>query len=72
MAHRTIALALTIALAASPAFAAGQSGKASENGEKKYCLQVEPVTGSRIIRQECKTKEQWAREGVEVGKASKK
>ena len=32
----------------------------------RYCLRVEPVTGSRIERIECWTREEWAEQGVNV------
>lgn len=34
--------------------------------QTKYCLEMEPFTGSRTTTTECMTKEQWAKEGVDV------
>lgn len=33
--------------------------------ERKYCIQ-DATTGSRLIKTQCKTKAQWAHEGVEI------
>lgn len=38
--------------------------------EKKYCLK-EALTGSRMTSQECKTKAEWAREGVDISEFTK-
>ena len=34
---------------------------------QKYCVQYENNTGSRLRQQECRTKEEWARLGVDIG-----
>ena len=34
--------------------------------ETRYCMRVEPVTGSRIETIECWTRAQWAEQGVDV------
>ncbi|MEO8456116.1 MAG: hypothetical protein ABI454_13250 [Sphingomicrobium sp.] len=34
--------------------------------ETRYCLRVEPQTGSRIESVECWTREEWAEGGVDV------
>jgi hypothetical protein len=61
------------AVAATPAVAgtnakAGES-KASANAvaekEKKYCVQ-ETDTGTRLNAKECRTKAEWAREGINI------
>lgn len=39
--------------------------------EKKYCLQFDQATGTRINRSECKTKADWKREGVDVDKLAR-
>jgi hypothetical protein len=33
--------------------------------EKTYCTSG-TISGSRIVKQECKTKSEWAREGVDI------
>ena len=47
----------------SPSPAAAQAKPAKP---VKYCVEMEPFTGSRSTTTECMTKEQWAREGVDV------
>ena len=72
---RTIFIAARTALGAtSPAAAAGrQSTPAKENREAaekgkptKYCLAYEKTTGSRIEKTECRTKAEWAEEGIDI------
>ena len=67
----------TIALMAGPVSAKGNadSTKAVDKAsvsEQKYCVSYENMTGSRITRQECRTKRQWAEEGVDIDKMLKK
>jgi hypothetical protein len=38
----------------------------AQNGGPKYCIAYDDVTGSRVAQQECKTREQWAKEGVNI------
>lgn len=71
-------IALGIAAVAAPASAStsAQVSATAQNGnghpvaaqEKKYCIQYEQMVGSRVNRQDCKTKRQWARDGVDVDK----
>jgi hypothetical protein len=51
---------------ASAGMAAAQSTSKAVAHEKSYCFQIEPLTGSRIMRTECRTKSEWARLGVDV------
>jgi len=51
-----------------PAAAAAAAGSAQV---KKYCIKVEAFTGSRISKSECKSKADWAREGVDVDNPGK-
>jgi hypothetical protein len=47
----------------------GQSGATTKrSANTKYCLDYEAFTGSRISKRECKTKAEWAAEGVNVDK----
>jgi hypothetical protein len=70
----------TLALA-QPAFAAGgsagastaavtaatsASGLAKAAQAKRICINVVPDTGSRMARRMCKTKAEWADEGVDL------
>ena len=61
----TAATAATDATAASSPAALQKKAKKPAS-EQKYCLQIEASTGTRVNRKECKTKSQWAREGVNV------
>jgi len=81
MAHVSSVFALGIVLATTsttavkspapgdaPAAAAAAAGSAQV---KKYCIKVEAFTGSRISKNECKSKADWAREGVDVDNPGK-
>ena len=39
---------------------------ASADPNFKYCIESEPFTGSKVVKTECKTRVQWAKEGVNV------
>ena len=64
------------ALVAAPGTAKGtdDAPKASRAAasEQKYCIEYEKMTGSRVSRQECRTKKEWAEEGVDVDELLKK
>ena len=70
-------VALSMILLAGPVSAAEleASQKQAENAvpakEKKYCIRYEDTTGTRVPIRECRTKADWARDGVEVGKPLK-
>ncbi len=60
-----------IAVAASPGLAQpaereSVAGAPAAGPDARYCLRVEPVTGSRVERVRCWTREQWAGLGVDV------
>jgi len=63
-----------LTLTASPVAAA--QAPASKNQarapEKMYCLKYVMDTGSRLARNECKTKKEWALLGVDVDDLSTK
>lgn len=42
--------------------------KKSGPANTKYCLNYEAPTGSHISQRECKTRAQWAAEGVDIDK----
>jgi hypothetical protein len=83
MAHVSSVFALGIVLATtsttavkSPApggapAAAAAAAAAGSAQVKKYCIKVEAFTGSRISKSECKSKADWAREGVDVDNPGK-
>ena len=66
-------IAVGTAILAAPAGAQSGSATQSRGGtaseaaqERKYCLQYEAMTGSRITKQACKTKGEWAKEDVDI------
>jgi len=71
MAHRKLAAALSMIAVASPLSAAsfrpapGTPAPAA-GSDAKYCMRVEPVTGSRIETVKCWTRDEWASQGVDV------
>lgn len=75
MTNKQIFVALGIALIAVPASAqnsaAPKAGKTTAVDQKKYCLAYDNIVGSRVRSQECKTKSEWAREGVDIDKMLK-
>ena len=72
MALKPVIIAIGMILAA-PVTAANQAidqvaGAPAAGPDAKYCMHVEPATGSRIERIECWTREQWAEQGVDLDK----
>lgn len=74
MSHERLALAFgLIVAAASPVLAqpAGRddmAGAPAAGPEARYCLRVEPVTGTLVERVRCWTRAQWVEQGVDVDK----
>ena len=72
-ARKEFILALSMIVATSPASAA-QSQPAPEAGapaapaDARYCLRVEPITGTRIESILCETRDGWAQLEVDVDK----
>jgi hypothetical protein len=71
MAHKILAAALSMSATMSPVSAAQPeptmpAPPASEFA--KYCLRVEPVTGSNVETIQCWTRGQWAEQDVDVDK----
>lgn len=73
MRHKGLCVAFGMIAAASPAIAAqpepmpGEAAPAA-TADAKYCLRVEPITGSRIEMVRCETRQEWAMLGVDVDK----
>lgn len=44
------------------------AGAPAAGPDAKYCLRVDPFTGSRIETIQCWTRQQWADQGVDVDK----
>lgn len=70
MALKTLVVALTVTVAASAAASTQPSDPTAPAGtpDTRYCMRVEPQTGSRIESVECWTREEWAEGGVDVDK----
>jgi hypothetical protein len=70
MALRILAAALSMIVAASPVSAAlplpAREAAPAGTEASRYCLRVEPVTGSRIETIQCRTRDEWAALDVEV------
>ena len=72
MAYTALVLALTM-IAASPMPAGGEDSSLTNaapagNPETRYCMYIEAITGSRIEKVKCWTREEWAEQGVDVDK----
>lgn len=70
MARKTLIVALTLIAAGSPV-AAGQpdlplEGAPEAGADAKYCLRMEPITGTRIGGIRCETREEWARMQLDI------
>ena len=71
MALRTALFATGMIFAAAPLSATNQHSEPTAvapagTADTRYCMRVEPVTGSRIETIECWTRTQWAEQGVDV------
>ena len=71
MALKLSAIAFSLIAAAAPLTAAQPETDVGEGApaagpDAKYCLRVDPFTGSNIERIKCWTREQWAEQGVDV------
>ena len=64
MAHEVLVSALVAATLPLPAGNAGTAGAPTGAPDTRYCLRVEPSTGSRIETIQCRTRDEWA--GLEV------
>ena len=76
MTSKQIIFAAALTAIAAPASAANTSAgqKADKNAaadQKKYCVAYENIVGSRVTRQECKTKAEWAKDRVDIDKMLK-
>jgi hypothetical protein len=71
MAYRKLVIALGMIAAASPVSATSQhpdaaTGAPAGTPETRYCMRIEPITGSRIEELKCWTRQEWAENGVDV------
>ncbi len=73
MVCKEVVIALGMIVATSPLSAAQpeatpETGAPEGTASTRYCLRVDPVTGSRIETIECNTREEWAQLDVDVDK----
>jgi hypothetical protein len=57
--------------AAATASGGSSAAKPATPDNAKYCVEVEPPTGSRLNMTQCKTRAEWAKEGVDVDQLNK-
>ncbi len=73
MAHKLLVATIGMIVAASPVLAVGPEATPDQAApaagpDAKYCLRVDPFTGSHIERIKCWTRQEWADQGVDVDK----
>jgi len=71
MAHPAWIIALGIVAAASPAPATNAQPSPMPEApagtpQTRYCMRVDPLTGSLVQTVQCWTREEWAEQGVDV------
>ena len=73
MTRTNLVVALSLFVAAAPAFAASlqmvPGPSPSDRADARYCLRVEPATGSLVETIQCWTRAEWDEQGVDVDKA---
>jgi hypothetical protein len=75
MAFKELLFAFTVIVPALPAVAAQPETTAPDEGappaspDARYCLRVDPITGTRIESIRCETREGWAQLDVDLDKA---
>ena len=72
MALKEMAFALGLIAAAAPVSAAKHeepvAGAPAAGPNAEYCMRIEAITGSRIEKVRCWTRQEWADRGVDVDK----
>ena len=72
MAHKELIVALGMIVAASPLLATSPEPTplTAQAGtpETRYCLRIEAVTGTRLEKVRCWTREEWAAQEVDLDK----
>ena len=73
MAHKLLAVALTMIAAIPPVSAASPTPTPTTiappaSADARYCLRVEPFTGTRLETIQCWTRREWKDQGVDVDK----
>ena len=68
----TPAFAATDTTAATNAAAASSREKAAQSADRKYCIAPdETTTDTRLRVPECRTKEDWAKRGIDIDELQK-
>lgn len=69
---RMLIVALGLIATASPALAAkpdpNMTAAPAASPDARYCLRIEAVTGSRLKKVKCWTRQEWAEQDVDVDK----
>lgn len=60
------AIAADASAVAKGAAVSAQKSEAKASQPKKYCLRLSQDTGTRIVRQECRTKAEWEQLDIEL------
>lgn len=73
MAYKEIVIALTMVVAIPPVSAASPKSAPPTiappaSADARYCLRVEPFTGTRLETIQCWTRREWKDQGVDVDK----
>lgn len=73
MAHKILAVALSMIAAVPPVSAASPYPTPTTiappaSADARYCLRVEPFTGTRLETIQCWTRREWKDQGVDVDK----
>lgn len=71
MAHGHLVVACSLLVAASPVWASNPdplpaTGAPTASPDAKYCMRIEAITGSRLEKVRCWTRQEWAEQGVDV------
>ena len=72
MAHKELIVALGMIVAASPVSATSPepipTTAPAGTADTRYCLRIEAVTGTRLEKVRCWTRQEWAEQDVDVDK----
>ena len=72
MAHRNLAVVFSVIVAGTSVAATSRAPvpavAPAGNADTRYCMRVEPVTGTLLERVKCLTRDEWDFQGVNVDK----
>lgn len=60
--------AMLVTAAAPAAYDPAMAPSPSDSAWTRYCMKVEPITGSRVETVECWTRAEWTEQGVDLDK----